>query len=157
MALTVLDYICEKGQDAMVGVWLQTVLRTVEHLPALWETQWPSPWKALSTSAAQGNPFPFKVSQLRKHVRHLICWERGNHLIFWWRAHKYHHMYIHVYIYTYIYNTHIYNTHTHIYTYVYICTYTHTYTHKHTYVYICAHTHTHIYTCIWRPINKIKF
>ena len=36
MALIVLDYICEKGQDAMVDILLQSVL-SVEHLPWLCE------------------------------------------------------------------------------------------------------------------------
>ena len=74
MALIVLDYECEKGKDAVVGVLLQSVLLSTEHLP--WLCERPSErlletlYKQVLLSAI---PTPSIVSQLSKHVRHLIC------------------------------------------------------------------------------------
>ena len=98
-------------------------------------------------------PTPSTVSQLRKRVRHHSCWDTGNRLIFWWRAHKYHHMYIHVHIYTHI---HIYTrTHTHICTYIHTCICIHTYMHIYTqvHIHICAHIYTHAYMYIYTHIH----
>ena len=149
MALIVLGYICEKGKDAVLGILLQSVLLSTEHLPCSvsdpanvslkhfinkgCSAQSPLPPQSLNSE----NVWDTTVVETREivlssgegHISITIC--------------IYTCIYIHTYIYTHV-HIHIYaHIYTHVYVYTHICTYIYTYTHKHTHTYIYLHMNTH--------------